>query len=249
MKKTFRRIATFIATAIMAVSCGTTTSFASEANASLTLVDASGIAGKSVTVDLVLDTGNTCKGYNIDVTFDDRLELTNISGAFSSEIIGNVATVINLTGEAFKDGKAVSSLTFEIPKDAVEGETFDVEVTSIVNFCDGIGEYSNPVIEDATITVLETAKRVTNHMVYKYEEQGVATSKVALRGDANFDGRVDLYDSILIAKKMISVMNLDNQQSFFADVNQDGVVNLYDAVAICRFGLASDKNNAWGSII
>lgn len=245
MKKTFRRIAAFISTAVMAVSCGAMTTSASEATASLSLTDAKGIAGQSISVDVVLDTDNMCNGYDIDVTFDDRLELKNVTGCFATETNDNVTTIINFTGSTFKDGKAVSTLTFNIPKDAKESDTYDLEITRVGNFCFNGGEFISPELNNATIGVLEEAKPVTNHLVYVYEEKTV----VALRGDVNNDGKVDLYDTIEISKNMACIIKLDGANAFFADVNQDGKIDLYDAIAICRYGISSDKNNAWASII
>lgn len=245
MKKTFRRIAAFISTAVMAVSCGAITTSASEATASLSLTDAKGIAGQSISVDVVLNTDNMCNGYDIDVTFDDRLELKKVTGCFATDTIDNVTTIINFTGQTFKDGKAVSTLIFDIPEDAKESDTYDIEISRVGNFCYKGGEFVSPEFNNATISVLEEAKPVTNHLVYVYEEKTV----VALRGDVNNDGQVNLYDTIEIAENMACVIQLKGANAFFADVNQDGKVDLYDAIALCRYSISSDKNNAWANII
>ncbi len=245
MKKfTLKKASALFATAIMAMSCGTMTSFADD-SASMTLTSAKAFAGKSVTVDLVLETGDICSGYDITVEFDEELSLESIDGAFASEVNGNVISIINLQGVPFKDGKACTTLTFEVPEDSVAGEEYAVEISKIGSFCTDSEEIENPVINNSTITVLETAKPVTNHLIYVEKNVEV----VALRGDSNGDGKVDLYDIVSVTKSMMSVVTLDTQNAFFADVNQDGKVDLYDAISLCRYSMASDKENAWSNII
>lgn len=245
MKKfTFKRVAAFFATAIMAASCGTMTSFADD-TASMTLTSANAFAGKSVTVDLTLETGDTCSGYDLSIEFDEELTLESVDGAFASEVNGNVVTVINFQGLPFKDGKACTTLTFEVPEDATAGEEFEVEVSRIGSFCTDSGEIEAPVVNNSKIKVLESAKPVTNHLIYVEKNVEV----VALRGDSNGDGKVDLYDIVRVTKSMMAIVTLDTQQAFFADVNQDGKVDLYDAISLCKYSMASDKENAWSEII
>ena len=85
-------------------------------------------------------------------------------------------------------------------------------------------------------------------MVY-IEEKGNTNAEVALRGDVNGDGNVDLYDAIMVTKKMMSMENLNKKQEFFANVNEDQATDLYDAISICRYNMSADKENAWGEII
>lgn len=249
MKKTaLRRLSALFATAVMAVSCSTMRLSAQAGTASITLTDATAVAGKFVTVDLTINTGNLCAGYNVDVVFDSDLELKKVEGVVSTCQIDNVVTLVNFTGTYFKDDKVLSTLTFEVPEDAEKGEKFDVRIQKIGNFCTDSCEFENVVINNSTIEVLEGAKEVTNHMVY-VEEGNTTSTEVALRGDVNGDGNVDLYDAILVTKKMMSIENFNKKQDFFANVNEDTAVDLYDAIGICRYGMASDKENAWGEII
>ncbi len=247
-KTTLRRLSALFATAVMAVSCSTMRLSAQSGTASITLTDATSVAGKFVTVDLMANTGNLCAGYNIDVAFDSDLELKKVEGVVSSCQIDNVVSLVNFTGTYFKDDTVLSTLTFEIPEDAEEGEEFDVRIQTITNFCTDSCEFENVVINNSTIKVLESAKAVTNYMVY-VEEGNTTSTEVALRGDANGDGKVDLYDAILVTRRMMSMEKFNKKQDFFANVNEDGAVDLYDAIGICRYGMASDKANAWGEII
>lgn len=243
-KTTLKRLSALFATAVMAVSCGTMTSSASEAGARATLKSVSGLAGSQVAVDLVLDTDDMCSGYDFNIEFDDKLELKNIEGVLASEVNDNVATVINATGLNFKDGKAVTTLVFQIPEDAQEGDTYDVNLVNN-EFVYAGGPFINPILTGATIDVLESAKRVTDHMVFVSVENNVTITEVGLRGDVNGDGKVDFLDTVAVSKSMISKTTFTVKQSFFADVNGDGKVDFLDLVAVARYNMS----NSWDAVI
>ena len=86
-------------------------------------------------------------------------------------------------------------------------------------------------------------------MVFVDENNNGTSTEVALRGDVNGDGKVDLYDAISLSNRMMGKEELNKKQEFFANVNEDSALNLYDVIGICRYGMASDKENAWGEII
>ena len=54
------------------------------------------------------------------------------------------------------------------------------------------------------------------------------------KGDITRDGKVNLYDAIEIAKYMMNMIKLDEEQISLGDMNGDGKVNLYDAIAVCN---------------
>lgn len=54
------------------------------------------------------------------------------------------------------------------------------------------------------------------------------------KGDVTRDGVVNLYDAIEIAKYMMKMITLDEEQLTVGDMNGDSVVNLYDAIAVCN---------------
>lgn len=71
-------------------------------------------------------------------------------------------------------------------------------------------------------TVSGTGKDGTSN-VAKYE-----------KGDITRDGVVDLYDAIEIAKYMMNMIDIDEEQMEVGDINNDGVVDLYDAIEVAR---------------
>ena len=62
------------------------------------------------------------------------------------------------------------------------------------------------------------------------------TSNVAKyeKGDITSVGVVDLYDAIEIAKYMMNMIDIDEEQMEVGDINNDGVVDLYDAIEVAR---------------
>lgn len=215
----------------------------------LTLNDNQSVAGKLVTVDLSMNTNNLCAGYNLDIEFDERLELKNVEGVMTTCTIDNVVSIVNFTGTSFKDDKVLSTLTFKIPNDAATGSEYNVSIKNITNFCTDREEFENVVIDNSIITVLEGGeKEVSNHMVY-VEEGNTTSTQVSLRGDVNSDNKVDLYDAILVAKQTMNLETFDKKQSFFGNINEDDTLNLYDIIGICKYSMSSNKENAWGEII
>lgn len=246
MKKTLKRLSALLATAVMTVSCGVMNAFASESNASFTLTSTSSEAGSLAVVDLVLESQNQCNGYQLNIKYDDRLELVeNVKGAFAIEYMKDVNSVyiVNLSGSPFADG-AVSTLTFRLPEDAAAGETFDVTITDIddARYNDGIARTA--VINNSTITV----KKVSDILVYETVVNGTVVTESAPRGDVNGDGKVELSDLIAAAKSMVTKKSTE-RADFFADVNQDGKVDLQDLVIMAKYNLAKDKTNAWEKIM
>lgn len=247
-KTTLRRLTAFFATAVMAVSCSTMNLSAEEAKATLTLTDATAIAGQFVTVDLTINAANICTAYNLDVEFDSSLELKNVEGVVATCTVDNVVSLVNFSGTGFKNDKVVSTLTFEVSEDAEEGDVYDVSIKNISDMCYMNGNSANVDIENSTIEVLESAKEVTNHVVYV--EKGATTSaQVALRGDINDDGTVSLMDAVLVSGRIINIETFDDKQEFVANVNGDSRVNLADVVDICRYGMISDQEDAWSQIV
>jgi hypothetical protein len=55
----------------------------------------------------------------------------------------------------------------------------------------------------------------------------------AMSGDLNGDGRVDLYDALLLAKSFGSHRDLQSWNED-ADINGDGFIDIYDVLLLCR---------------
>lgn len=244
-KNTLKRLSALFATAIMAVSFGSMKFSAEGTRRSINLSDATAIGGKYVTVDLSTNTGNTCTGFVLDVEFDPSLTLVKADGAMAYEVNGNVVTLVCFTGTVFVDDESIVTLTFEVSESAVEGETFNVGISNIDSFADSDGE-AVPVeeveeiaVEESEVEVVESAKPVTNHMVY---EDSKGKTAVALRGDVNYSGAVDLMDVIAVARYTAGLVSFDTEQVKVANVNEDGAVNLFDVLAICKY---INSGNGW----
>lgn len=58
---------------------------------------------------------------------------------------------------------------------------------------------------------------------------------IYLKGDANGDEKIDLYDAIDIAKYLIGMRDYTYEEEIIADYNNDGKVDLYDAIGIAKY--------------
>lgn len=260
MKNTIKKFSILASAFIMAVAnCFTAVSAAEEAETvktvdvsngyaseTINLSDAVAIAGNSLMVQLSLSTGDQCTGYNLDIEFDDRLTLKSVEGAISYCVIDNVVTVVNFTGTYFQDDQVLTTFIFDAPEDAVEGAVYDIGVKNVADFTGSDDEEIEEVaVKNSSVEIIESAKDVTNNLVYN-DDQNI---EVGLRGDVNGDKNVDLYDAIKTTKAIMGTERLNEKEAHFADVNENGVVDLYDTIAICRYGLMADKSTAWETIL
>ena len=220
MKKIFKKLLGFGVAAVMVLGNCLMVS-ANQSTATLSLSDANAIAGKLVTVNLTMETGNLCAGYNIDIEYDERLTPVSIEGAVATCQIENVITLVNFTGTYFADNKVYSSITFEVP--------MNVEVGTV----------------NSKITVIE-APAENSISTFVIFNEGSAEAEMGLRGDANNNGSVDVLDAIALCKEVMGNNNLKANEKFFGDVNQDGNIDLMDVINVCKFTLNTDKD--WNTI-
>lgn len=246
MKKIFKKLLGIGVAAVMVLGNCLVAS-ANESVAILKLSDANAIAGKLVTVNLTMETGNLCAGYNVDIEYDERLTFHSVKGTVSDCRIGNVITLVNFTGKYFVDNKIYSSITFEVPKDVEVGAEFKVnfKFRPTSNFCTDTAEFENRNFINSTITVIEAPAEnsISSYVIFN---EGSEEAEVGLRGDANNNGSVDVLDAIALCKEVMGNKNLEANEKFFGDVNQDGKIDLMDVINVCKFTLNTDKD--WNTI-
>ena len=68
-----------------------------------------------------------------------------------------------------------------------------------------------------------------------------------LIGDVNMDGVVDVTDVILIQKVAVSVLTIDDVQTFAADVNGDGEINVLDSTLIQKYSAELETESKTGT--
>lgn len=108
-----------------------------------------------------------------------------------------------------------SEITFKETPSIYNGETFDYEISFDVNF--------SMETEDGTIGEYKTF---------------YTDVKIGLQGDADLDHKIELYDTIEIARKYMfdkkskdaSVPISDSFEDFMMNTNEDSVIDLYDAI-------------------
>lgn len=247
MKKIFKKLLGLGVAAVMVLGNCLMVS-ANESVATLKLSDANAIAGKQVTVNLTMETGNLCAGYNVDIEYDERLTPISVEGvvvAAANEQYKNVISLVNFTGTYFVDNKVYSSITFEVPKDVEVGTEFEVNFKTITNFVTDTTEFEDYSLVNSKITVIE-APAENSISTFVIFNEGSAEAEMGLRGDANNNGSVDVLDAIALCKEVMGNNNLKANEKFFGDVNQDGNIDLMDVINVCKFTLNADKD--WNTI-
>ena len=247
MKKIFKKLLGFGVAAVMVLGNCLMVS-ANQSTATLSLSDANAIAGKLVTVNLTMETGNLCAGYNVDIEYDERLTFKKTTGAVVAEEnkqYKNVISLVNFTGTYFVDNKVYSSITFEVPKDVEVGTEFEVNFKTITNFVTDTTEFEDYSLVNSKITVIE-APAENSISTFVIFNEGSAEAEMGLRGDANNNGSVDVLDAIALCKEVMGNKNLKANEKFFGDVNQDGNIDLMDVINVCKFTLNADKD--WNTI-
>ena len=222
---------------------------ANQSTATLSLSDANAIAGKLVTVNLTMETGNLCAGYNVDIEYDERLTpvypIKGVVVAAANEQYKNVISLVNFTGTYFADNKVYSSITFEVPMNVEVGTEFEVNFKTIGNFTTDTAEFEDYSLVNSKITVIE-APAENSISTFVIFNEGSAKAEMGLRGDANNNGSVDVLDAIALCKEVMGNNNLKANEKFFGDVNQDGNIDLMDVINVCKFTLNADKD--WNTI-
>lgn len=251
-KNTFRKASAIMATAVMAVSASGITASASNGVQKLELTDAQAVAGKTVAVQMKMDTDNTCMCYDLVVEYDSDLVLERVIGAkaFCDFEQGDdkFVSVIGYDTKPYQDDAPVVTFNFTVPEDAQTGDTFEVSFNQVTNFSDLYEDFENYETEDATIEVLEETSRVSTRMVYENED---GSTEVGLRGDVNGDGQVNVRDTATIARHCASAASgnevIDSETGkYFGNVTESGKISVRDAAAVARY-LASGSD--WNDIL
>lgn len=155
----------------------------------------------------------------------------------TATIIGNIGA----TGVWGADEITEGSKTANIDGKAVEN--YETSAAAIdLNYVEGtaatriylIDQWAGTGVEDLAA---DTAITQSLKVVFTVSGTGKdGTSNVAKyeKGDITRDGVVDLYDAIEIAKYMMNMIDIDEEQMEVGDINNDGVVDLYDAIEVAR---------------
>lgn len=145
--------------------------------------------------------------WNVTDGGTDTLEFLAVQiPGLSSDKYENLAVKVD---GVYIDGKAV--------------ENYETSAAAIdLNYVEGTVDTAITQSLKVVFTVSGTGKDGTSN-VAKYE-----------KGDITRDGVVDLYDAIEIAKYMMNMIDIDEEQMEVGDINNDGVVDLYDAIEVAR---------------
>ncbi len=134
-------------------------------------------------------------------------------------------SVTSIDDSAFESCTSLTSITIENP----ECEICDKEYTIF----SGLDENGNAYF-NGTIYGLENSTAQAYAEKYGYKFAIIGEEYVALHGDISYNGIIDLYDAIEIAKSLIGARTFTDEEKKIADFNNDGIVDLYDAISIAK---------------
>lgn len=277
MKKTnIMKASAIVATAIMTAAAGGVTASAKSAAPmrtvkrtkkndvvsveTLEFSDAQAVAGKTVAVQMEMETGNTCFAYEVIVEYDPALQLERVIGAQAYDTLDNYIALVGYGSSAFVDNKPVVTLNFKVPDNAEIGDTYEVKFSEVRSFSALEDEYENYELKNSTIEILEETKRFTDYMMFqKKDESGnVVETKPGLRGDANGDGKVSAMDAALIAKDCANAAFSDQriidseENRFFANVRgkEGSDITAKDAALIAKYVSSNGlQSTDWEEVI
>lgn len=223
------------------------------------LSDAQAIAGKTVSVQMTMETGNNCYAYDLVVEYAPELELESVVGANAySELDNYVAIVGYVSTNPFMDNKPIVTFNFKVPSEAEVGDIYEVKFNDIRSFSGLDCDFEYFELENSEIEVLEETKKHTDYMVFeKKDENGnVIDTLTGLRGDADGDGKVSAKDAAMIAQHCAksytgeSVIESEENQ-YFANVNANGgKPTARDAAAIANYMAKKSISDAtWDDVI
>ncbi len=163
--------------------------------------------------------------------------------------------VLNTGGDSFKAEiyDIASNYTLITEKDLTD-ETYNLEYTADkmyfaaddksfknkISFTDENGNKISYNIDVTPEQVYKKGLKGFNIILGKSKVQFVE-AKVGLRGDANCDGRIDVFDAVYVAKYTVSpntekYKNFKNSLGYcLADMKQDDSIDVFDAIAIAKY--------------
>lgn len=204
---------------------------AADDSGAIKVTDASGYAGKTVKVDIVIDENPGMIASVMTVAYDaDALTLTKVE---DKEKLGENNHSDNLSSEEYYvswfnplsredytyEGNVVS-LSFEIAEDAEVGE-YPVTLT--------VKEAYNTELSE--VSFVETAGTIK--VVKK-------PSSDYIPGDINMDGEVDIEDALLLFRHSLNEDLYPVEYGGNMDFTGDGEVDIDDAVKVFRHSLNSE---------
>lgn len=165
--------------------------------------------------------------WNVTDGGTDTLEFLAVQiPGLSSDKYENLAVKVD---GVYIDGKAVEN--YETSAAAIDLNYVEGTVATRIYLID---QWAGTGVEDLAA---DTAITQSLKVVFTVSGTGKdGTSNVAKyeKGNITRDGVVDLYDAIEIAKYMMNMIDIDEEQMEVGDINNDGVVDLYDAIEVAR---------------
>lgn len=273
-KNTLMKTSAIVATAVMAAAANGVTASAKTAAPrtmkrtkkndvismeTIELSDAQAIAGKTVSVQMTMETGNNCYAYDLVVEHDPALQLESVIGANAYSTLDNYIAVVGyVSTKPFMDNKPIVTFNFKVPEDAEVGDTYEVKFNDVRSFSSLESDFEYFELENSEIEILEETKKYTDYMVFeKKDDNGnVVDTLTGIRGDADGDGKVSAKDAAMIAqhcaKSYTGEAVIESEENlYFANVNENnGKPTARDAATIANYMAKKSISDAtWDDVI
>lgn len=134
--------------------------------------------------------------------------------------------------------KSFGSDTNDVTIQLIEQDTSEAAYETVVN-----GNNASYSIGDVAPGIYTMKVMKENHLTGEYtvtvdDESVVLNVTIYLLGDVNTDGKVNLFDAILVQKYSVGHGTFTDEQIAIADVSGDGKVKMLDAILIQKYSLS-----------
>ena len=182
--------------------------------------EVSGEVGRKVSVPVTLEIDQPVNKVILIATYDEEiLEYVDadIDPAYAGKVMVNPTTLNN-----------------QVKIDILTEEDIDINgVVASLNF-----KILNKIEEATNINYLYQEIRMSDMPIELTEESGYTPSvvtSVPLKGDVNSDGRIDVYDAVMVLKYLIGTAELDADGIEAAKVTGGDTVTTQDSITILKY--------------
>ncbi len=156
-----------------------------------------------------------------------KLEVTAENGNVTTYVI-NVKKVLPVESVTVND--VVSKIGVKIDGNVMYGISPDTVVSTLVNTV--TKNKGEAIVTDATGKTKNSGAFVTGDKITIKGTNDKVVYEIAVRGDINGDGIVNLKDFVLVQSHILDKSKLDNIKFYAGDINYDGKIVLADFVLI-----------------
>ena len=196
--------------------------------------------GLNTTVELDFSPANAFINRNCIWQTNSANVDVDTSGNITAKYAGTAQVTVTTEDGGFKDTLSVKVLATTIGSpvyaiDRTNGLLTDISVgTTIAQFKQKLTNLVDDIKLYDQDDNIYNGNYVGTGMTVKLFVNGVERDKLKLAvfGDANGDGGIDINDILSLRAKIIGTYTMDNGQFFASDINKDGVIDINDILSM-----------------